>query len=441
MTGRPPAATAVAASVRLPRFSARARFTIASSLLLVVIGALMLTGIYLAMRYIPTYDISPGTFTTAAPTTLTLSPTPLQAADLGTVVQTGVVISTAGDVLDTLLVVGIVSLVAIGALGAWLSWILAGRMLKPLQVLNTAAERAATGSLSHRVALAGPDDEFTRLSKTFDDMLERLERSFTAHQRFAANASHELRTPLATTKTLLDVGRDDPAAADVPQLLERLAETNGRSIEIVEAMLDLSDIGQSALRAQAVDVGGIVTSELRLVRAEASARGIRFTTSLEPAVASADSVLMRQLVANLLLNAVRHNTADGAASVSTRLEPLDPLPVVLTVSNSGDRVPPETIALLAEPFYRARGRVREVRSGPGLSGAGPSSGDTHGLGLALVASIVDAHEGRLEIAANVDGGLRVTVRLPGAVRGAGRGVDASADAGAGARSPGLIRRA
>ncbi len=109
-------------------------------------------------------------------------------------------------------------LLAFGLVGGWL---LAGRMLAPLSQISEAARLAANGSLSHRIALAGRNDEFRELADTFDDMLARLEAHVAEQRRFAANASHELRTPLAITRALLDVARNDPNR-DRDELVERL---------------------------------------------------------------------------------------------------------------------------------------------------------------------------------------------------------------------------
>src|SRR5919108_412451 len=127
-------------------------------------------------------------------------------------------------------------LLVFGLLGGWL---LAGRMLAPLTRLTDATRMAATGSLSHRIDLAGRQDEFRELADAFDTMLARLEAHVVEQQRFAANASHELRTPLAITQTLLDVARDDPNR-DTGELDERLRAVNARAIDLTEALLLLS---------------------------------------------------------------------------------------------------------------------------------------------------------------------------------------------------------
>src|SRR5919205_466710 len=136
-------------------------------------------------------------------------------------------------------------LLVFGLLGGW---ILAGRMLAPLTRITDATRMAAIGSLSHRIALEGRQDEFRELADSFDTMLARLEAHVTEQQRFAANASHELRTPLAITQTLLDVARNDPNR-DNGELVDRLHAVNSRAIELTEALLMLSRADQRSFVA------------------------------------------------------------------------------------------------------------------------------------------------------------------------------------------------
>lgn len=369
-----------------PRLSIRARFALAVTVTLLTLGGAMLLAVALVMRYVPTYNLRAAGSLTASSTDA-LAATPASTSTLP-----GVVISSASDVLGTLLIVSAIALVVIGAIGAGVSWLVAGRMLRPLRSLTVAAERAATGALDHRVGLAR-DDEFGRLATTFDTMLDRLERSFTAQRRFAANASHELRTPLATTKTIIDVALDE-MPNDPRGVLEQLEATNRRSIEVVEAMLDLSDIDRMAIPRDPVELAALVREEVELMREEAAGRDLRIVTMLEPVVVQGDAALLRRLAANLIGNAVVHNVPGGIVTVTTGGSSC-----ALVVAGTGDPVPQETLRLLAEPFYRVRGRVQ-------------GNGDRHGLGLALVAAIVDAHGGGLDIQAPADGGLRVAVQLP-----------------------------
>ncbi|HEX5368097.1 MAG TPA: HAMP domain-containing sensor histidine kinase, partial [Dehalococcoidia bacterium] len=136
--------------------------------------------------------------------------------------------------------VALACLLVFGLLGGW---ILAGHMLAPLARITDATRMVGNGSLSHRIRLEGPNDEFRELADAFDAMLSRLEAQVAEHQRFAANASHELRTPLATTQTLLDVARNGPNR-DTGELVERLHAVNTRAIDLTEALLLLSRAGQ-----------------------------------------------------------------------------------------------------------------------------------------------------------------------------------------------------
>ena len=136
-------------------------------------------------------------------------------------------------------------LLAFGLVGGW---ILAGRMLAPLTRITDATRLAASGSLSHRIELAGRRDEFRELADAFDAMLARLEAQVAEQQRFAANASHELRTPLAITQTLLDVARNDPNR-DAGELVDRLRAVNARAIDLTEALLLLSRTDQRSFTA------------------------------------------------------------------------------------------------------------------------------------------------------------------------------------------------
>src|SRR5690242_11702773 len=132
---------------------------------------------------------------------------------------------TAALVMAFLLVFGLVG-----------GWLLAGRMLAPLDRITNATRLAATGSLSHRIRLEGPSDEFRELADAFDAMLARLEAHVAEQRRFAANASHELRTPLAIMQSLLDVARND-LNHDGGELGDRLRAVNARAIGLTEALL------------------------------------------------------------------------------------------------------------------------------------------------------------------------------------------------------------
>jgi two-component system sensor histidine kinase VanS len=289
----------------------------------------------------------------------------------------------------------LVFLLVFGLLGGWF---LAGRMLAPLDRITDATRVAAGGALSHRIALAGHNDEFRELADSFDAMLTRIEAHVAEQRRFAANASHELRTPLATTQALLEVARNDPHRG-TGELIERLHAVNTRAIELTEALLLLSRAEQRAFNREEIDLSLIAdeATETLLPLAERHCVTIETSGEITPAIGS--HALLLQMTTNLVHNAIVHNLPEhGAVWISTtnRSEA-----VLLTVENTGEQLTPQAVSTLTEPFQRG---VERVRTGhPGF-----------GLGLAIVQSITQALDGTLTLTPRAAGGLHVAVLLPAA---------------------------
>jgi two-component system sensor histidine kinase VanS len=294
---------------------------------------------------------------------------------------------TAAIVLAFLLVFGLVG-----------GWILAGRMLAPLTRITDATRMAANGSLSHRIRLPGHSDEFRELADAFDTMLARLEAHVAEQQRFAANASHELRTPLAITQTLLDLARNDPGRAD-GELVDRLYAVNARAIDLTEALLLLSRADQRSFTRDHVDLSLTAEEATETLLRLAEERGVTIETSGDTTPTIGSYPLLLQLTTNLVHNAIVHNLPEqGTVWVTTNAHPKS---VVLTVENTGERLTPEFVSTLAEPFLRGTKRIRTDHAGVGL-------------GLAIVKSITQAHDGTLTLTPRAPGGLRVTMQLPAA---------------------------
>ncbi|MFF0340098.1 sensor histidine kinase [Kribbella sp. NPDC004875] len=351
-----------------PRLTVRLRLTLSYAGLLVISGAVVACIIWLVFRIVPNYPL------TAA------NPRDLR----------GGLPPSRGEILDLVVKLSAGALGFLAIVGLAGGWFLAGRMLRPLQEITAAARRAGSGSLDHRIGLTGMRDEFTELSDTFDQMLDRLQRSFEQYRRFAANASHELRTPHAVMKTMLDVAQADPEHQDVPELVKRLAETNQRGIDIVEALLSLTALNNRNTLDEAgeldpVDLSAVLRSAWPALSAEATAAGVTLASELAESVVEGNDVLLRQVLTNLVQNAIRH----GGGSVEVTVRGGE-----LVVRNDGDLLDPERVRTFTEPFTKDR-----YRAG-------------HGLGLALVSRIVEVHRGRLELVANPGGGLTVTVVLP-----------------------------
>jgi two-component system, OmpR family, sensor histidine kinase VanS len=294
---------------------------------------------------------------------------------------------TAAIVLAFLLVFGLVG-----------GWLLAGRMLAPLTRITDATRTAATGSLSHRIRLPGRNDEFRELADAFDAMLARLEAHVAEQQRFAANASHELRTPLAVTQTLLEVARRDQHR-DNGELVERLHAVNTRAIDLTEALLLLSRADQQSFTREHVDLSLIAEEATETLLPLAEERGVTIETTGDVARTMGSHALLLQVTTNLVHNAIVHNLPEqGTVWVTTSVHPET---VVLTVENTGEKLSPQLVSTLGEPFQRGSRRIRTDHGGVGL-------------GLAIVKSITQAHDGTLTLTPRAAGGLCVTVELPAA---------------------------
>jgi len=286
-------------------------------------------------------------------------------------------------------------LLVFGLLGGWL---LAGRMLAPLTPITDATRMAAKGSLSHRIELDGRQDEFRELADSFDAMLARLEAHVAEQQRFAANASHELRTPLAITQTLLDVARKDSNGNS--ELVNRLRDVNSRAIDLTEALLLLSRADRRSFIGEPVDLSLIAEEAAETLLPLAERRGITIETSGDPTPTVGSYALLLQMATNLVHNAIVHNLPEqGTVWVSTSSHVRS---AVLTVENTGEQLAPQSVSALVEPFLRGSERTRRDHAGVGL-------------GLTIVQSITQAHDGTLILASREGGGLRATVELPVAV--------------------------
>jgi two-component system sensor histidine kinase VanS len=359
----------------MPSLSARLKLTLSYAGFLMVAGALLLATVWVfLLRYVPDRALLvPGSADLPADGVFPVRSDLLRAFA-----------PRAAEVLVFLLAFGLVG-----------GWILAGRMLAPLTRITDAARMAGNGSLSHRIGMRGRRDEFRDLSDAFDSMLDQLESHVAEQRRFAANASHELRTPLAISRTLLDVARQDPTG-DRGELIERLDAVNQRAIDLTEALLLLSR--GDRVTAERVDLSLIAEEAAETLLPLAEQRRITLDVTGGAAPASGSAELLVRMVTNLLQNAIVHNLpAGGTVAVHTETHGDTS---VLRVENTGRRLPPELVPTLTEPFQRGTERVRN---------------DEHagvGLGLAIVARIVRAHDGTLDLVPRPAGGLLITVRLP-----------------------------
>jgi two-component system sensor histidine kinase VanS len=357
---------------RAPGLSVRLKLTLSYAGLVMLAGALLLAVVWVfLLRYVPDHAVLRGP-----------GPAPL--------------IPTRSDLLRAFVPKAAIMLAFLLVFALLGGWLLAGQMLAPLTRITNAARMAATGSLSHRIQLEGRRDEFRELSDAFDSMLARLEAHVAEQQRFAANASHELRTPLAVTQTLLDVARRDQNHHN-GELVDRLHAVNTRAIDLTEALLLLSRADQRSFARERVDLSLIAEEATETLLPFAEERGATIETSGDTTPTAGSPALLLQMATNLVHNAIVHNLPEqGAVWVTTSVQPTS---VVLTVENTGEKLTPQLVSTLAEPFQRGSRRIRTDHAGVGL-------------GLAIVKSVAQAHDGTLTLTPRAAGGLCVTVQLP-----------------------------
>jgi signal transduction histidine kinase len=266
------------------------------------------------------------------------------------------------------------------------------------QIIST-AKRVSGENLNERIALQGPADELKELADTFDGMLARLEQAFVSQRSFVANASHELRTPLAIMRTEIDVALADPQApdAELRRMAEAVRDTVDRCERLLEGLLTLAR-SQAALHGEEpVDLASLAGDCITDLHARAMERQIEVRDSLSPAWVHGDPALLERMIANLLDNAIRHNTPGGFVEVSTSVEAGH---VTLGVLNGGELIDVPDAEALAEPFRRLQ------RDEGGF-----------GLGLSIVRSVAQAHGGSLRLSARPAGGLEVVIELPAGAAG------------------------
>ncbi len=276
-----------------------------------------------------------------------------------------------------------------------LGWLVAGRVLRPVQRITETARASSESDLHHRVALQGPDDELKELADTLDSLLEALEKAFDSQRSFSANVSHELRTPLAILRAEAEIKLQDETASEAERdFARRILDSTEQGERTVDGLLTLARSESGLLSLVDVDVAELVGDVVGDLAA--SANQVDLTLELADATAWGDRALLERLVANLVENGIRHNVTGGWVRAEVAQ---DGGQAVLRVSNSGPRLSPEEVESFFEPF------VRRQETGAGRGGLG--------LGLSIVQAIVQAHDGALSAQARRSGGLDVEVRLPG----------------------------
>src|SRR5690348_7026264 len=296
-------------------------------------------------------------------------------------------------------IIGAILLPVVVLLAVVGGWLIAGRLLRPLRMITATARDISATNLNRRLGLDGRDDELAELGETLDDLFGRLEASFESQRHFVANASHELRTPLTAERTLLQVALADPGATAqaLRSACEQVLALGDQQERLIEALLTLATSEGGIEQWEPFDLAAVAWHVVTIRREEAERRGVQVETRLAEAPTAGDPRLAESLVANLLDNAIRHNTSGGRAEISTAAAGGQ---ATVRVRNTGAVIPREQLGRLFQAFGRADGeRIRHT--------------DGHGLGLAIVQAITRAHGATLTPRAQPEGGLDVEVTFPG----------------------------
>lgn len=299
-----------------------------------------------------------------------------------------------------LLAAAAVSLLVMLAVSAVLGRTVAGRVLRPLRVITATTRRISADNLHQRLAVTAPQDEVKDLADTIDALLERLEAAFAAQRRFAANASHELRTPLATMRAAVDVAvaKPPPLPAATTALADRIRTELDRVDQLLTGLLQLARI-QHASSAEAVTVplADLVSASLTARAADIAGKDLAVQQRLDAdALVHGSGTLLARMVDNVIDNAVTHNRHGGFLDAAASVQGAT---AVLVVETGGQRLDPDQVGRLAQPFQRL---------GAERTSAVPGTG----LGLSIVAAVAATHHGRLDLTARPEGGLRVAIALP-----------------------------
>ncbi len=287
---------------------------------------------------------------------------------------------------------------AVLGLGLGGGWWLTSRALQPVNEISAAAARISGGNLAERINVADTDSELGRLAAVLNSTFSRLEASFARQKQFTADASHELRTPLAViiseAQTTLTRPREP---AEYRESFEACLDTAQQMRRLTDSLLQLAraDAGAEPLEYRNVDLAQLARECVERLQRLAAEHQLAVHCELDPAPVYANADRIRQVVTNLLSNAIHYNKPNGEIRIATRVEKGHP---VLIVRDTGQGIAPDDLPHIFERFYRAdKSRAR--------------SSERTGLGLAISKAIVEADGGTIEASSQAGVGTQFTVRF------------------------------
>jgi signal transduction histidine kinase len=371
--------------------SARVRLAVLYSASLFVIGGLLLAGLYFALSKSIEDEPMSNQFVVVRNPIEPSQPQLVRAQDFERAVT-----DNALSLLKTysFLALGVLFVVSLGV-----GWVVAGRLLAPIDRITDVARRIQATDLSRRISLVGPDDELKRLADTFDSMLARLDAAFVAQRRFIADASHELRNPLAVIRTNLDVVLSDPntdeiSLRDTSAVVRRATE---RMSKMVDDMLALARLESPQQLDERVDIGEVANEIAEEFTAVAQSHDVVLRRSISDGIfVAGDRYALKRALANLAQNALRYSPAESSITIAAGSK--DGW-VWTAVEDQGPGIAPEHRHQVFERFWRAdKSRSRS------LGGSG--------LGLSIVQQVAQAHSGLVKLSSEVGRGSTFVIWIP-----------------------------
>ena len=285
---------------------------------------------------------------------------------------------------------------AVTLLSGILAYFVSGRALKPLRSFASQVEQVQLNNLADMRIDEDAISEFRQLSRSFNQMLERLNNAFAAQRQFTGNAAHELRTPLALMQAQLELfsAEHPDVRPETAEFLTLLREQTERLIQMTRTLLEMSNLRQVA-RNERIQLAPMIEEIFTDLAPLSDKRGVTLTAEGDGIMTGSDALIYR-LIFNLTENAVKYNRQGGSVRVSVTQEPEK---LLLRVSDTGCGIPEEYQRSIFQPFFRVdKSRSREY------GGAG--------LGLSLVWEIANLHGGSVWVEESSDKGTTIAVELP-----------------------------
>jgi heavy metal sensor kinase len=305
------------------------------------------------------------------------------------------------DHLNRQILIASISILLAAPLGAY---VIAMRATRPITQIITTTAQLQPSNLNERLPIRGTDDEIDQLSHTINGMLDRLATFIDRNRDFVANAAHELRSPLTAIRSSVEVALNrSRTPEEYVAILTDVIEEIGRLAGLVNRLLILAeaDAGRLTGKNQCTRLDKIVLESVDMFEAVAESTGVRLTIGdIAPAVVPGDETCLRQVVRNLIDNAIKYNRAAGEVVVRLRADP-GKSKVTLIVSDTGVGIDGDVLPRVFERFYRAdKARSRE------------SERQGYGLGLSICQTIIQALHGEISIETHVGQGSTFTIVLP-----------------------------